>query len=470
MSNTAASPTENAPTEILLLCDNEEASRLDRRALREAGYNVARVMTSGIEAARVLGGLKENTDDKRFWIVVCSQKLADMDSEQFCGIVRSHPLLLSLPILLLVPNADEASQLEALGCGASALLSRPYTVEALRKQLNVLEKAAQPMRSLEQAARKVDTSAFDSALASYGLLLRPERQPDDYFRVGMKFLQENRWNYAISAFQKALADAHIKAEAELGMAAAFKGKGDHARFRGWLGRAADTLVHAKRWHLARTAYARLLQHDPEARNPFLAEAHKLIRSQDYDAAADTLVQSLSVLPRGITGDRLAKLCMIADDPEEMLHALENGLSRNNTVGLEFLSQDISRNLENMAREKEERQRQLAAERKWELKRRQAQEKAAQAAEKNNRISLREPEPSVPLLENDDIESFTSEDDDSPLHSTGEEEEKFPIGLRLEPLSRSEATSDSFVKKPRFNEFLSVVKLTWKLARRARKKD
>lgn len=459
------------PVNILLLCENEEASRLDRRALREAGYSVTRVMTSGIEAARLLAGLDTQDEERPFWIVVCSRKLADMDSEQFCGIVRSHPLLLSLPILLLLPNADEACQLEALGCGASALLSRPYTVDALRKQLNVLEKAALPLRSLENAARKIDTSAFDSALASYGLLLRPERQPDDYFRVGMKFLQENRWNYAISAFQKALADAHIKAEAELGMAAAFKGKGDQARFRGWLERAANTLVHAKRWHLARTAYARLLQHDPDARNPFLAEAHKLIRSQEYDEAADALAQSLSVIPRGATGDRLAKLCMIADDPEEMRKALEEGLARNNTIGLEFLSQDISRNLENMVKEKEERQRQLAAERKWEIKRRQSIEKAAQETEKQDHVPLRNPQQSISPLEMDDMDPLEAYDElPTPDDEAEINESDQTNTLRLEPLTRSDATSGSFVEKPRFNEFLSVVKLTWKLAKRSRKKS
>ena len=39
---------------------------------------------------------------------------------------------------------------------------------------------------------------------------------------------------------------------------------------------------------------------------------------------------------------------------------------------------------------------------------------------------------------------------------------------LAPLTRPEATSDLFSGKPRINEFLSVIKLTWKLARRQKK--
>ena len=39
---------------------------------------------------------------------------------------------------------------------------------------------------------------------------------------------------------------------------------------------------------------------------------------------------------------------------------------------------------------------------------------------------------------------------------------------LSPLSEAEATSGFFTGRPRLNEFLSVMKLTWKLARRDKK--
>ncbi len=254
--------TSRSPLSVLLLSESESLAALDRRTLRDAGVTRIRVLTSGSQAARILAGLSPDSQDFQPDIIVCSQKLADMDGEQFCAILRLHPRLLATPVLLILPNDSEVEQLRTLGCGASALLGRPYSVTALRDQLATLAASLARMTQLQQAARYTDTRAFDAALSTYGILLKPVRQPEDYFRVGMQCLQQHRWNNALNAFQRALRNAQIKGEAELGMAAAWKGKGDLSRFRFWLARAADTFVRAQRWHRARAAYARLLQDDP----------------------------------------------------------------------------------------------------------------------------------------------------------------------------------------------------------------
>ena len=223
---------------VLLLSESEALAALDRRALRDAGVARIRVMTSGIQAARILAGLATDSQGFQPDIIVCGQKLADMDGEQFCAILRLHPRLLAVPILLILPNDSEVEQLRTLGCGASALLGRPYSVTSLKEQLVTLAASQPRLTQLQQAARYTDTKAFDAAVATYGILLKPVRQPEDYFRVGMQCLQQNRWNNAINAFQRALRNAQIKGEAELGMAVAWKGKGDLSRFRAWLAKAA----------------------------------------------------------------------------------------------------------------------------------------------------------------------------------------------------------------------------------------
>ncbi|MDE7372078.1 MAG: histidine kinase, partial [Desulfovibrio sp.] len=352
---------------VLLLCESEALGALDKRALREAGASEVRVMTSGVAAARMLAGITPDKSGFSPEIIVCTQKLEDMDGEQFCAILRLHPRLLAMPVLLILPNDSEAEQLKTLGSGASALLGRPYSVPALQQKLTALLAERPRLDQLRLAAQHTDTSAFDAALATYGVLLRPERQPEDYFRVGMRCLGENRWNHAISAFQRALRSAQIKGEAELGMAAAWKGKGDMPRFHAWLARAAETFVRARRWHRARTAYARLLQDDPAARSPFLAEAHRLIRENAYDEAAEALAQSLEVTPQA--QDRFARICLTAQSPEAMLAALEAGLGKamGESAG-DALSQDIRESLNAFAKEREERQRQVAAERQRQLSR------------------------------------------------------------------------------------------------------
>lgn len=433
--------------QILLLCANEASAQIDRRALRDAGYTQVQLMTSGIEAARSLAEIKGQPD-----IVICSHKLEDMDGEQFCAIIRQHPLLIGFPILLILPNADEAEQLKTLGCGASSLLGRPYSITELNKKLDSLRSLIPQQRMLHNAANDIDTSAFDMALATYGVLLKPDRDPEDYFRVGMRCLEERSWNLAINAFEHALRYAQLKAEAELGMAAAFKGKEDMRQCKEWLSRAAHTFVSARRWHHARAAYGKLLRHDPNAKNPFISEAHKLIRQGAYNEAAGVLAQGSEVTPLKDASDRYAQLCFAADDPAAMLNALEEGFSSD--PHLNFLGDEIRQNLEVLAKEREERKRELAIERKWQLSRNLADKENSSkenpaAVKKHKPVETREEEAAVLFGEETEPAGDALKEQDLSI---------------IEPLSQKDATSELFNKSPKLNELLSVVKLTWKLAK------
>lgn len=463
---------EKSP-QVLLLGESEGALALDRRALRDAGYSDIRVLTSGLDACRQLAGI----NGKAFKpdLVVCTNRLSDMDAEQFCAIVRQHPRLLALPILIVLPNENEAAQLKALGCGASALLGRPYSIEYLKKILTTLQAGKAAIESLRQAADKTDTAAFDAALASYGLLLRPNRQPEDYFRAGMRFLEENRYNYAISAFQRALENVRIKGEAELGIAAAYKGKGDTARYHAWLARAAETFIQAKRWHHARSAFARLVQENANARNPFLAEASRQIRQQEYEDAAKTLAEGCGFIPGLKAGQVYAKVCLGAEDSAAMFKALQSELANHGNG--DFLATEIRQSIEKLGKERQERMRQAADERQMQLARNLSAAKIAESAnvaakaasvqESRGVAMLDAPGSSMPAEESAFSQTHGNVVDNAEYNSADEADVNLnPV---LAPLTQPEATSDLFASKPKINEFLSVIKLTWKLARRQKKK-
>ncbi|MBO4301277.1 MAG: histidine kinase, partial [Desulfovibrio sp.] len=251
MPQTTSNHDTPRPLDILLLSESEAMGNLDKRALREAGAGRVENMTSGVAACRLLAGLKPGVQNFFPDLVVCTQRLADMSGEQFCAIVRLHPLLLDLPVLLILPHDNEVEQLKTLGCGASALLARPYSVRTLQTHMETLSGPRPSLTELARAERLPDTKAFDEALATYGILLKPVRAPEDYFRVGMQCLAQGKWNNALNAFQKALRGALIRGKAELGMAAAWKGKGDMARYRLYLAKAAATFVRASQWSRAR---------------------------------------------------------------------------------------------------------------------------------------------------------------------------------------------------------------------------
>lgn len=352
------------PLHILLLCESEAMAALDRRALREAGADRVECITSGVAAARMLAGLDPAPPSFQPDVAVCSQRLSDMDGEQFCAILRLHPLLLDLPILLILPNDSEVEQLKTLGCGASALLARPYSISLLKSHLDSLAASRASLEQLDKAGRLADTKDFDNALATYGILLKPVRHPEDFFRVGMQCLEQHKWNNAINAFQRALRGALIQGKAELGMAAAWRGKGDMGRYRHYLAQAASTFVRARQWNRARAVYARLLQEDPSARSPFLSEAMQCMRSGDYDKAADILAQGYEVTPRQQISEKIAQMCLAAEEPQSMLQNMETSLERSLGADAEALAVEVRCTLDGLVKEAEAKRLEDAAERQW----------------------------------------------------------------------------------------------------------
>ena len=311
--------------DILLLSESQALNAVDKKVIREAGAGQIETMTSGEGAARRLA---EDLSLAGQIIVVVNERLSDMSGEQFCDIIRLHPRLLALPVLLVLPSDSDLDQLVTLGCGASALIARPYSVEAMRTALIKLTYAPAPLNLLKEGKKLSDTRQFDACLENFRLVLRPNRhQPEDFFKVGMQCLEQKKWNSAIMAFHHALSSQLIKGEAELGMSAAYKGKGETREAEHWLGRAAETFVSAGRWHLARTVYAKLVASNAQARNPFFMQARRQIGQGEYDAAAVTLTEGLNTVPHNVVSEKMAELCALARSPETMLSYLEEALQK-----------------------------------------------------------------------------------------------------------------------------------------------
>lgn len=349
---------------VLLLSESESMAALDRRALREVGADRIEGLTSGVAAARILAGLDEAPPQFQPDVVVCSQRLSDMEGEQFCAILRLHPMLLDMPVLLILPHDSEVEQLRTLGCGASALLARPYSIDQLKAHLDFLVATRPSLDDLDKADQLTNTKAFDDALATYGILLKPIRQPEDYFRVGMQCLEQRKWNSAINAFQRAMRGALIQGKAELGMAAAWKGKGDMVRYRHYLSLAAATFVRARQWNRARAVYGRMLQEDPNARSPFLSEALQQMRQGNYDQAAGILAQGYEITPRQQITERMAQICLAAETSAEMLANMEACLEQALGEDAQALSEEIRSTLDSLAVEAETKKLEDAVERQW----------------------------------------------------------------------------------------------------------
>ncbi|MCR4666760.1 MAG: response regulator [Desulfovibrio sp.] len=434
---------------VLLLNATQSNATVDKQVLREAGVMHIETMTSGVEAARHLA---EKTDGARDCIVVCNQRLSDMSGEQFCDIVRLHPRLLSLPILLVAPSDDDRDHLLALAAGASAVIARPYSVQTMRDTLEKLTESSRVPPHFAKGADLIRKEQFDECLLHFSEVVRPAKHPpEDYFKVGMQCLLKQKWNSAITAFHRALTSQIYKGEAELGIAMAFRGKGDAKNAAIWMKRATDTFITAGRWHLARIIFARLEKSGQKTRNPFLAKARQQISEGAYRDAATTLVEGLPTVPHNVVAERMADLCAHADSPKDMLDSLLEALEKR-SVDYDEISASIDKELKSKILEQQERLQRAKDERTDQLSKRitsMRQKEAEQAKEDQVRQA-------TPWNAADGANGMLSPlPGDRGLNAV-------PPPQSLPPFSGEETVSF-----PRIPLIFTIVRATWHLARRIR---
>jgi two-component system, chemotaxis family, chemotaxis protein CheY len=64
-------------------------------------------------------------------LIVLDLNMPDMHGLEVLNFVRSHQKYRHVPIIVLTTRGDEGSRTAALGAGASAYLTKPFTPEAL---------------------------------------------------------------------------------------------------------------------------------------------------------------------------------------------------------------------------------------------------------------------------------------------------------------------------------------------------
>ena len=498
----SATPLSHSFTSALLLVDDENNAVVDRRALRDVGILQIRIMTSGMQTARLLAGQVPEERDFRTDMVLCHSKLADMSGERLTSLLRMHPRLLGLPILGILGSTSEATRLQALASGFSGLLVRPYSTEHLNRTLHSLS-VGRAAQHAQRARQHLDTQAFDAALVQYEHSLGTVGTPESAFKAGLQYLQSRDWDSAIQCFQRALQELSIKGEAELGLATAWRGKGDERKYERFLSEAANTFARGTLWHKARVAFARLLMLNPGAPNPFLTSAENLIRAGQFGDAADALVAGFDLIPEDTMAQRLAQACIFTDNPESSATRVEKALA---SSSLAHCAEELGGHI----REALAEQMRLATLRREALARQKAEQEARQAVvpsfdlPEEMLLTLPDPGENLAPLPEQDSEAYTSarsrasatatartathnrtvpgrsDRPERPEHAgrTGRKRSKFAAGSppesldaenaavpTLEPLRQlkeEDAGSRLFSSFPGLNEALSVVKVTWKL--------
>lgn len=434
--------TRHPFTSALLLVDAESNAAVDRRALREAGLTQIRVLTSGIQAARLLAGLTPEEPAFRPDVVFCHRKMADMEGFQLAELLRMHPYLLTIPLVVVAGNNVEAARIDALALGFSALLARPYSQDELH---HTLEKLGSPSDSaLHMGHSHINTGAFDAALRQYEASLAATDKPETAFTWGLQQLHARDWDGAIQSFQRAMRQIALKGEAELGLAAAWRGKGDTVRYTHYLNEAAHTFARATQWHKARVAYARLLRTAPEAPSPFLNVAESLIRAERFEDAVEALAAGYDLGPSEDTPDRLAQACFSTTTPDRSLAHVWHSLAASplaeaaTALGNDMRKAFEDKTLAAQARSRALRERQIVAHKGI-----APRADSAEYAPPGDGLA--------------DLPEMSSPRDKAA-----------PVLAPLQALREDAAASSCFTSIPVLNEALTVAKVTWQLLRSSRR--
>lgn len=71
-------------------------------------------------------------------LLISDVMMPEMDGFELCRKIRSNIRLNHIPIVLLTAKSDEDSRMESLDLGADAFMTKPFSMEVLRKTVKNL--------------------------------------------------------------------------------------------------------------------------------------------------------------------------------------------------------------------------------------------------------------------------------------------------------------------------------------------
>jgi CheY-like chemotaxis protein len=167
--------TDKMFTSALIMARHEDHAVIDRQLLRNAGIRSVRVLTSGADAARKLS---ENKSSPETWpfpdIILCDSQLADMSGHEFTLLARMHPDLQNLSIVMAANDDSPELRRKAKEADYSGLLFRPYSLDKLVKQLEIV--ALHKKQADLRQKNICDARLFEQELARYEEINRENAQ------------------------------------------------------------------------------------------------------------------------------------------------------------------------------------------------------------------------------------------------------------------------------------------------------
>jgi tetratricopeptide (TPR) repeat protein len=270
--------------------------RADRIALANLGAQRFALFDS---AAKANEFLTRNEVD----LVVCDVELADGDGVDFAARLKDGPCR-ATPVIMAASNAGRKTVVRAFAVGCAGFLVRPYTLEALERQIVVAWRSVKdldydPALAAEAAQARIQRAAdLDDASDSTPVSDIPKTPGNAkrYFEQGVKRFEQGDPDEALAAFAVALDlnPAFIDPAAWAGRAYVAKDRPDKAEeFFRW---AAGAYAAQDRFHETQQVVSWHVDAGLPPFNPFLQRARELWLTDECERAIMALRRAVRLAP------------------------------------------------------------------------------------------------------------------------------------------------------------------------------
>jgi len=278
---------------VLVVAENEGHARIDRDFLKKVRIFGPRVVFSA-RAARA--ALERHGAD----LVICDGRLADADGLSFAAWLKKQPGLKTIPVIMASVENRREAVLEAAGLGLCGYMIRPYSEATFLKYLALARAmrdfTADAAKVFAQARRSVVEAATTPGGKEAPVAPAMSDEAPRHYRLGLRRLADGDYDGAATAFSRATALNALYVEAHLGLAEAWRAKGDERRYREAMKRAAEACARARRFEELRDRFVDLLKKDRQGFNPFFALGNESQRARDYAGAVIAYREALALTP------------------------------------------------------------------------------------------------------------------------------------------------------------------------------
>lgn len=147
---------DEPPREVLVVEDLDPSRDIICACVESSRISVTGV-ASGREAIELL-----SANPRRFSCIVSDVRMPEMDGRELIALIRQHPHLTHLPIIVLTAFGSADALVDCLSAGATGFLLKPPKIKDLQREIErgfrVLERGADPrllrgggVRSLREA-------------------------------------------------------------------------------------------------------------------------------------------------------------------------------------------------------------------------------------------------------------------------------------------------------------------------------